>query len=192
MDWRPTDDPSHDQILDKRLALIEARLQSLAMLNARGTEEEREGDRSVPATLIVDAEGAELAQGFHDREWDAHGNPFRWAGASDYFEFRFFLDRRSLRAFRMRGVLAAGCNPAGLRAYVDYRPIPVKLRAESEMTEVAGRIPADPLATGATLTFFCIPAAPVGGDLRRLSFAFSSLAIGDTDPGARRVRVAGT
>jgi hypothetical protein len=177
MDALQGDDMSRDQILLNWLALVESRLQALAQLCAIGTDEA--GDSGVPPALLIDAESQlELANGFYLREWDAHGNAFRWAGRGDYFGFRFFLDRRSARSFSMRGALAAGCDPADLRAYADYRPVPVELRPDGEMLEILGRIPADPLGTGVTLTFFCSPVPPAGADSRRLSFAFSSLAIG--------------
>jgi hypothetical protein len=171
------DDVSRDQILLNRLALLESRLQALAQLCAPLTGD---GESGLPEAVLIDAESQlELASGFYLREWDRHGNAFRWAGRDDYFELRFFLDRRSARAFTMRGVLAAGCDPAEVRAYADYRSIPVKLRADGEMVEIAGRIPADPLGAGVTLTFFCTPVPQDGRDSRRLSFAFSTLAVGE-------------
>ncbi|MBV9538145.1 MAG: hypothetical protein JOY70_04335 [Acidisphaera sp.] len=184
MDRPHFDDLSRDQMIHNRLALLESRVQALAVRLSVGLDRSgEEGDAGgVPTFVEIDAESPELAQGFYAREWDAHGNPFRWAGCADYFEFRFFLDRRSARPFRMRGILAAGCNPSALRVYADCRPIPAKLKNEGAMTEIAGRIPADPLGTGVALSFFCTPAPQTGADLRRLSFAFSTLVVGEATP----------
>jgi hypothetical protein len=182
MEMPRRDDMSRDQILLNRIALLERRVTSLAEHITR-TGAASEPDACVPRSLVIDAESQlELGSGFYLREWDSQGNAFRWAGRAEYFEFRFFLDRRSASSFWMRGVFADGVDPGALRAYADYRPIPILARASGGIAEVSGRIPADPLGAGVTLTFFCEPVAASGEDVRRLSFAFSSLAVGDSDP----------
>jgi hypothetical protein len=181
MELRRRDDMARDQILLSRIALLEARVTSLARYVAPAAEGSV-SDGFVPRNLVIDAESQlELGTGFHLREWDSQGNAYRWAGRDEYFEFRFFLDRRSANEFCMRGVLADGVDPGALRAYADYRPIPVRIRPNAGMMEASGRIPADPLGAGVTLTFFCEPVAAAGEDVRRLSFAFSTLVVGDAE-----------
>jgi hypothetical protein len=181
MEMQRRDDMARDQILLSRIALLESRLMSLAGYVVPAADASARDDFG-PGNFVIDAESQlELGSGFHLREWDSQGNAYRWAGRDEYFEFRFFLDRRSANEFCMRGVLADGVDPSVLRAYADYRPIPIRIRPDGGMMEVSGRVPADPLVAGVTLTFFCEPVAASGGDVRRLSFAFSSLAVGDAE-----------
>lgn len=180
MDMPYRDDMSRDQILLSRIALIERRLHALAETQIPRVEPAARAENGVPHALVIDAESQlDLANGFYLREWDDRGNAFRWAGRADYFEFRFFLNRRSARTFRMRGLLARGIPNDALRGYADYRPIPLDIRSVDGMVEAAGGIPPDPLGVGVTLTFFCEPIVAAGADTRRLSFAFSTLAVGD-------------
>ena len=173
------DDMAVEQILLSRIAILENRLQALSdlVVAASGSGDD---DDELATTLVVEPDSQiELANGFHLREWDAQGNPFRWAGRAEYFEFRFFLDRRSARPFRMRGMFAAGVACEDLHGYVDYRQIPLKIERDGDMVDVIGRIPTDRLGQGVTLTFFCPTAAAAGTDSRRLSFAFSRMVVGE-------------
>ena len=176
-----------DHILLSRLAILERRMEAMADLLAPAAED-CDDEAGLPQSLLIEPDGqTELAQGFHLREHDAAGRAFRWAGRERYFEFRFFLDRRSARVFRMRGLFAPAVAEAafagGVSCFVDYRPIPVHVARAGEGDDTAtieGRIPADRLNPGVTLTVFC-PAAPSPNpaDGRRLSFAFQHLRVGD-------------
>jgi hypothetical protein len=176
-------------LLLTRIALLERRLQSLTrlVLDLRGTRTSTEGPSAdgLAAEVVIEPDSqSELALGFHHREHDAAGNPFRWAGKADHFELRFHLDRFAARPFRMLGQFAAGVRPDQIRAYVDYRSIPVKVEcepgAEGTTAMVTGRIPADPLAGATTLTFHCpAVASPNPLDQRKLSFAFVRLIAGE-------------
>jgi hypothetical protein len=169
-----------NQIVLSRIALLEQRLHSLAERVLAGLDTDESATDGIPLNLVIEPDSQlELASGFYLREWDGDGTPFRWAGRADHFEFRFFLDRRSARPFKMSGIFAPGIT-ADLSGFVDYRPIPMKTQRGEGMAEIVGRIPADPLTTGVTLTFVCPSVrSPTAQDTRRLSFAFTKLAVGD-------------
>jgi hypothetical protein len=168
-----------DGLLLSRIALLEHRLQTVAklVLDARRITLAPSG---TAAETIIDADSQrELAVGFHHREHDAAGRPFRWAGKADDFELRFHLERFAARPFRMTGKFVSGLGPESLSAYVDYRPILLRIAHDGAMVVVSGRIPADPLAGATTLTFHCPAIAPPNSiDQRLLSFAFVRLVVG--------------
>ena len=171
-----------DGLLLSRIAMLERRLQSLTHLVLESHRHAVSAD-GLPAAMVIEPDSQrELVVGFHHREHDEAGHPFRWAGKADHFELRFHLDRFSARPFRMRGQFAPGVQPEQLRAYVDYRRIPVKIERDGAMSCIYGRIPADPLGGATTLTFHC-PALPAPNpvDQRRLSFAFVRLVAGETE-----------
>jgi hypothetical protein len=175
-----------NQILLNRIALIERRLQSLAerVFLERDVNDTR--DSGVCASLTIDADDQmEFSQGFHSPERDHAGRAFRWAGLDEYFEFRFFVDRRAGLPFRMLGMFAPGVAPESLRATVDYRPIALRVQQKYGMAEIVGHVPPESLGLGVTLTFVCPTVSMASsGDIRQLSFAFSRLVIGD-DPSPR-------
>jgi hypothetical protein len=174
------DEAQGDFVLLSRIALLERRLQSLAALVLETRTPRGPGEpRSDRVEIEADDQG-ELASGFHHREHDAAGNPFRWAGKSAHFELRFHIDRCSARPFHMLGKFVSGLRTDQLRAYVDYRPIPLRTEHRGPMTWVSGLLPADPLGGATTLTFHCPPVpAPGQLDQRLLSFAFVRLVAGD-------------
>jgi hypothetical protein len=174
------DEAQGDFLLLSRVAMLERRLKALAtlVLDKRGPRGSGEPP-SDPVEIEADDQ-CELASGFHHREHDAAGNPFRWAGKSDHFELRFHVDRFSARPFHMLGTFVSGLRPEQLRGYVDYRPISLRIEHDGAMASVSGRIPADPLGGTTTLTFHCpaVP-APNPADRRLLSFAFVRLVVGE-------------
>jgi hypothetical protein len=173
-----------DGLLLTRIAMLERRLQALTrtVLEMRNAAPSADG---LAAHVVVEPDSQrELAIGFHEREHDDTGHPFRWAGRTDHFELRFHLDRFAARPFRMLGQFAAGVAPETLRGFVDYRSIKLKIEPQGGRgggrVVVSGRIPADPLGGATTLTFHCPAAAsPNPADLRRLSFAFVRLEAGE-------------
>lgn len=174
--------PANERVLLSRVGLLEQRL---AALTGQGMLAGAFQD-DVPAFCEIDAECQhETATGFHRREYNENGQPFRWAGKGDHFEFRFFLDRRVARPFHLHGLFAPGVRQESLRCFVDYKAIQVDRHLRSGMATVTGRIPAEPLSSAVTLTFICPPAAPppASRDIRTLSFAFSTLTVGRRDPG---------
>jgi len=203
-DGLPGDGLAGDGLLLTRMAMIERRLQSLTriVLEMRGSPAAPDG---LHVHTVIEADSPrDFDAGFHDLEHDAAGNPFRWAGKDDHFEFRFHLDRFAARPFRMIGQFAAGVRPDQLRAYVDYRSVQVMVECEAGPdgafrpglpvasglpvapglpVSIVGRIPADPLGGAATLTFHC-PAVPSPNpvDRRKLSFAFVRLIAGEQVP----------
>ena len=121
------------------------------MREPTGQADESRPPRMASAVVVEPDSQGELALGFHHREHDAAGNPFRWAGKADHFELRFHIDRFAPRPFRMLGQFAPGVRPDQLRAYVDYRSIPVQVEYEpgpDASASVVGLIPADPLGGG--------------------------------------------
>jgi hypothetical protein len=167
-----------ENLLLSRIALLEHRLQTVAKLVLDASRISLAPSGS-PVTTIIDANSQrELAMGFHHREHNAGGEPFRWAGKADHFELRFHLERFVARPFRMTGTFVSGLGPESLSAYVDYRPIPLRIEPTDAMVVVSGRIPADPLAGTTTLTFHCRAVPPPNSiDQRLLSFAFVRLVI---------------
>ena len=108
---------------------------------------------SLPEPVTLDADAvAPFAAGFHSREIDASGRPFRWTGGDDFFELRFYLDRGLSWDFAMHLMPNSNVDVFQLRAFVDHAEVPVHF--EDSGAVVRGSIPARQFSRRVTLTFF--------------------------------------
>jgi hypothetical protein len=130
-----------------RLAMLERKVAELT------AAVERLGHGTVPTadlpeTVDIAADGiASFGVGFHPREFDQSGVPYRWTGHGDFFELRAALDRSAPRlcALRLRVPREAALDP--VTVFVDY-------------AEVAAEL----VGSGADLLLRCtLPLAPASG-----------------------------
>jgi hypothetical protein len=133
-----------------------------------------------PQTIIVDADSvAPFAAGFHFREFDATGRPYRWTGKGDFFELRVALDRKFEWAFELdlRGNDHVNVEP--LRVFADYVGIP--LAFIGSLPHFSGTLPTRSCSSAAVLTFYLpvhfVPSRldPSSVDHRSLSAVFYDL-----------------
>jgi len=133
-----------------------------------------------PQTITVNADSvAPFAAGFHFREFDAAGRPYRWTGRGDFFELRVALDRNLEWTFRLVLLGNDHVDVAPLRAFADYVEIPLVF--ESSLPHFSGTLPAKSGSSLAVLTFYLpahfVPSRidPSSVDHRRLSAVFYEL-----------------
>jgi hypothetical protein len=131
-------------------------------------------------TITIDADGiAPFANGFHARELDGSGRPFRWTGGDDFFEVRLFADRNIAWTFEMSLMPNPHVDLLTLRAFVDYAEVPIQIELAGE--RVTGSLPVKPLSTLTTLTFYLpscfVPSQldPASVDNRSLGVVFYGL-----------------
>ncbi|HTW31952.1 MAG TPA: hypothetical protein VMD76_09750 [Candidatus Sulfotelmatobacter sp.] len=186
------DDRSSPSDLDFRVALLERavtenarRLAELARV-LRG--DKRSGARE---TVTIDADSVSpFAAGFHFRETDATGRPYRWTGRGDFFELRVRLDRNTDWTFEMDLRGNDHVNVASLRGFVDYVEVPIAFSVLE--AHAIGEIPAKPLSDVAVLTFYLpahfVPSKldPTSVDHRTLSAVFYGLKLVPGDGSAAK------
>lgn len=173
------------RLLERSVADAVARLGELARSIAA-----IKGDSSSSApeqTIIIDADAiAPFASGFHAREMDASGRPFRWTGGDDFFEMRCFANRNIPWTFELSIMSNPHVEIRQLRAFVDYVEVSVEIDAAGE--RVTGCLPVKPLSTLTTITFY-LPAYfvpshldPASVDNRTLGVVFYGLRLDPVRP----------
>lgn len=165
------------RLLERSLADTVARLGELTKALSVGNAETAGIARE---TITLDADGvAPFTSGFHARELDGSGRPFRWTGGDDFFELRFFADRNIPWAFEMDLMPNPNVDLLTLRAFVDYAEVPIHLEMAGE--KVTGLLPVKPFSTLTTLTFYLpscfVPSQldPASVDNRSLGVVFYGL-----------------
>jgi hypothetical protein len=135
---------------------------------------------SLPEAIVLDADSVSpFAVGFHFREIDIKGRPYRWTGRGDFFELRVRFDRSFDWTFELDLMGNEHAAIAALRGFVDYAEVPV--RVADGGSQVLGTIPAKPLSDLAVLTFYLpahfVPSRldPSSTDHRTLSVVFYGL-----------------
>ena len=93
-----------------------------------------------------------FALGFHQRETDMAGRPYRWTGNGPTFEFRFGLNRNVDWSFTMELGPNSRSDISTLRGFVDYTEIEVDVIQKSGL--VRGVIPARAFARLAIVSFY--------------------------------------
>ncbi|HEY3638822.1 MAG TPA: hypothetical protein VGK90_11795 [Rhizomicrobium sp.] len=141
-----------------------------------------DADRAPPETIVVDADSVSpFAAGFHFRETDGAGRPYRWTGRGDFFELRLKIDRNIEWDFELDLRGNDHVNIATLRVFADYVEIPVSFANPSY--HVVGTIPAKAISDLAVLTFYLpihfVPSKldPQSADHRTLSAVFYALTL---------------
>jgi hypothetical protein len=167
---------SRSDELEFRVRLLE---RSLADTVARLGELTKASSAEVAAgpreTITIDSDGiAPFASGFHARELDASGRPFRWTGGDDFFELRFFADRNIPWTFEMNLMPNPHVDLLTLRAFVDYAEVPIHIEMAGE--KVTGALPVKPFSTLTTLTFY-LPSCFVPSQLDPESVDHRSLGV---------------
>lgn len=172
-----------DDQLNFRLGLIERavaeqgrRLSELAqVLNGKNDRE-----RPAPKPIFVDADSVSpFAAGFHFRETDATGRPYRWTGRGDFFELRVRLDRSTPWTFELDVRGNDHVNVETVRAFVDYIEVPVA--SAGATGHPTGPVPMAPHSDLAVFTFHLpthfVPSKldPSSVDHRTLSAVFYGL-----------------
>jgi hypothetical protein len=137
-------------------------------------------ERPPPAAIMVDADSVSpFAAGFHFRETDATGRPYRWTGRGDFFEIRIRLDRRVEWSFELDLRGNDHVNVDTLRAFVDYVEVPVGFGRAG--AHPVGKVPTKALSDLAVFTFYLpthfVPSKldPESVDHRSLSAVFYGL-----------------
>jgi hypothetical protein len=138
------------------------------------------GSRPAPRAIIVDADSVSpFAAGFHFRETDATGRPYRWTGRGDFFEIRLRLDRSVEWTFELDLRGNDHVNVAPIRAFADYIEVPVGSGGPGG--HPMGLIPAKTHSELLVLTFYLpthfVPSRldPSSVDHRTLSAVFYGL-----------------
>lgn len=140
------------KVLEQGMAEAVARIGELAQALAEKEGIGRAGNVAGSQSVILDADAVSpFAAGFHAREIDASGRPFRWTGGDDYFELRFFLNRNLAWTFEMQLMSNPHVDLMQLRAFADYGEVPVEIDASG--AHVRGLIPPKPFSNLITLTF---------------------------------------
>ncbi|MGH6878658.1 MAG: hypothetical protein ACREHV_14950, partial [Rhizomicrobium sp.] len=120
---------------------------------AQALEQRRNGRKQEPQMIVVDADSvAPFAAGFHFREFDASGRPYRWTGRGDFFELRIALDRNVEWTFEMELRGNDHVNVAPLRAFADYVEIPVRFAGSAPL--FSGTLPSKTCSSHAVLSFY--------------------------------------
>lgn len=173
------------RLLERSVADAAARLGELAR-----SISEANGGLGIAApeqTIVIDADGiAPFASGFHARELDASGRPFRWTGGDDFFEMRLFADRNLPWTFELTVMPNPHVDVKGMRAFVDYVEVPVEVDAPCE--RVTGSLPVKPFSTLTTVTFYLpshfVPSQldPSSPDHRSLGVVFYGLRLDPVRP----------
>lgn len=172
-----------DVELGFRIGLVERALaeqgRRLAELSRALTRNEtREHD--TPEPILVDPDSVSpFAAGFHFRETDSTGRPYRWTGRGDFFELRVRLNRSVDWTFELDLRGNDHVNIASLRAFVDYIEVPITFGGAG--SHLTGPVPAKPISDLVVLTFHLathfIPSQldPTSVDHRTLSAVFYGL-----------------
>ena len=136
--------------------------------------------RPAPEPIFVDADAVSpFAAGFHFRETDATGRPYRWTGRGDFFELRVRLNRYVPWTFELDLRGNDHVNVETVRAFVDYIEVPVGMAGASG--HPTGPVPAAPHSDLAVFTFHLpthfVPSKldPSSVDHRTLSAVFYGL-----------------
>ncbi|HLY04351.1 MAG TPA: hypothetical protein VKR31_01245 [Rhizomicrobium sp.] len=173
------------RLLERSAADTAARLGELTRSIAGGNG--GPGITAPEETIIIDADGiAPFANGFHARELDASGRPFRWTGGDDFFEMRFFANRSIPWTFELTVMPNPHVDVKGLRAFVDYVEVPVEVDAACE--RITGSVPVKPFSTLTTMTFYLpahfVPSQldPASPDNRSLGVVFYGLRLDPVRP----------
>lgn len=143
--------------------------------------------RGVPSSVFIDADAVgPFERGFHAREYDGAGRPYRWTGDGEFVELRFFINRNVANRFNLAGYLPDNTTIGTVRAFVDYSPIPIDISYDDSRFVLSGELPPSPLGTRAVLTLWSSePFAPAAsGDTRSLWFIFSELAVDPVEDAA--------
>jgi hypothetical protein len=93
-----------------------------------------------------------FALGFHERETDMEGRPYRWTGNGPTFEFRFGLNRNVDWSFTMELGPNSRSDISTLRGFVDYAEIEIDV--SQKLGLVHGVIPARAFARLAIVSFY--------------------------------------
>ena len=116
-----------DTHADLRLTLLERQVTDLAA-TIEALRHILPPATGLPETLHLSADDiASFGVGFHPREFDEAGTPFRWTGRGDFFELRAMLDRSVPRQLelRLRAPRIEALEPVSV--FIDYAEVAADL-----------------------------------------------------------------